>query len=709
MFQGTLTGNLLGFLYFTVFLCGGVFLTRRLFPALSPLTRLWLGITAGIALLMWLPVLCSFLLGFTVLSHLIALVPLGALCAAAFFLAKKNAKKKSKKPVSPVSWKKEDWRALWFILPMTVFFTVVETNHILYPAADGGLIFGQSTYWDANIHLSFITTPVVQKTMPFVYNILPTHQVSYPFLCDTVSASVYLWGSSLRFAYILPTVAAAFSVFCGGFLFFRLWLSTFAKAALAWTLFFFNGGFGVFYFLDGLKNDPSNFTRMFTALYETPTNLNDKMIRWVNTVCDMMIPQRASLFGWMMLFAVLYLLYRAVFMKEKRFFLYAGILAGLTPLISTHNFLAMGLIAAVWMLSRLAVMVDLKAHLARAVVWGIAALTVLAFVLVFFQTKKNYDTAGLAALLAGGIPIGALFIGLLAWALARGHFKELLTTWGLFLGVVLVLALPQLFLFTFRQSGGGGFLRPHFNWVNGQDNYIWFNIKNIGIPALLILPAVLSASKRQKSILAPIGVVWLIAETFAFQPNTYDNNKLLYPVFILMCGGVADFMLLIWERLKAIRGMKILACFVLLICVVSGALSMGREAVSNEYEIFSAPQVKLAWWVENNVEPDAMLLTNDRYNNTVTGMTGRNIVCGSHSFLSTHGLTKEFTRLQRDIGAIYANADAARDLIARYGVDYIIVGPDEYASYEVNLTALAAVAECVYDTDGVAVWRVNER
>ena len=69
------------------------------------------------------------------------------------------------------------------------------------------------------------------------------------------------------------------------------------------------------YFFENLRRDPSNFSRIFTALYETPTNLNEKMIRWVNTVCDMMIPQRATLFGWMMLFAVLFLLYRAVFEK----------------------------------------------------------------------------------------------------------------------------------------------------------------------------------------------------------------------------------------------------------------------------------------------------------------------------------------------------------------------------------------------------------
>ncbi len=348
MFNGTFSGNLMGFLYFTLYIISGIFIANNLFKKLSFLTRIFLGTVSGTVLLMWLPVAVSFIFGFNIASHLIALVLLFGLGVLSFFLAKKP-----KLTSFNFSFSKDDLFTLIPVFLMTVFYAIVEASHIMQPSESGGMIFGQSTYADVHIHLSFITAPIKQGTVPFYYNIAPENQVSYPFLSDTVSSSIYIFGASLRWAYIVPTIMGAFNIYLGALLFFRLWLKKFSKALLAWTLFAFNGGFGFMYFFDNLKINEGNFTRIFENLYETPTNLDGNMIRWVNTFCDMMIPQRATLFGWMMLFAILYLLYRAVFLKENDKYIYAGILAGLTPLVSTHIFLAVGIISAVWMLSRL--------------------------------------------------------------------------------------------------------------------------------------------------------------------------------------------------------------------------------------------------------------------------------------------------------------------------------------------------------------------
>ncbi len=701
MFSGTFFGNLSGFLYFIIYLTAGIFISQKLFDAFRPFVRLWLGTTLGTVMLMWLPAVCSIVLGFNILSHITALVLLGILIVASYISKRKNGR--SRKNQQRFTSYKNDLLALLFIIPMCVFYTIVETNHILAPAPDGGLIFGQSTYFDANIHLSFITTPVAQGKMPFVYNILPTMQVSYPFLSDTVSASVYVFGSSLRLAYILPTLAGAFNVFTGAYVFFEKWLKKFSRAIIAWLLFFFNGGFGFIYFLDGLKNSSDNFTRIFTALYETPTNLNSSMIRWVNTFCDMMIPQRATLFGWMMLFAVLYLLYRAVFMKEKKYFIHAGIFAGLTPLISTHIFLSIAVISAVWMISRLAASVRLK-H-TGVIAWVVFALTAGAMIITYL-VKKDLDISGRNALIAGLTAMTAIYIFLIIYALKKGLFLQILSTWGVYLITVLVLALPQLICFTFRQSSGSGFLRPHFNWINYQDEYIWFYIKNVGICALLLIPAVFNAGKRQRSIIAPIAVLMLIAETFAFQPNTYDNNKLLYPAYVLVCGAVAEYMCIIYSKIKTVKGSKIIAALVLTLCMLSAVLSMGREAVAGEYEIFSSEQVELAWWIQNNTDGDDVFLTNDRYNNTITGMSGRNVVCGSNSFFSTHGLP-DFYKLQNDVSAIYSDVEANQALIEKYNVDYIVVGREEEATYDVNEEMIAAKYDAVYNANGIRVYKVK--
>lgn len=706
MFNGTFLGNLMGFLYFTLFILSGVFISNNIFKRLSFITRLWFGTVFGTVLLMWLPVMVSFIMGFNIPSHIVALIILMLLNVLSFFISKKP-----KLESLDFSFSKEDLFTLIPVFIMTVFYTLVETNHIMQPSETGGMIFGQSTYADVHIHLSFITSPITQGTVPFNYNIAPTVQVSYPFLSDTVSSSIYIFGASLRWSYIVPTVMGAFNIYLGAMLFFRLWLKKFVKALMAWLLFTFNGGFGFMYFFDNLRVDDSNFTRIFESLYETPTNLDGNMIRWVNTFCDMMIPQRATLFGWMMLFSVLYLLYRAVFLKEKDKFIYAGILAGLTPLISTHIFLALGIISAVWMLSRLYVMMKYKPKYALYIALALVLLGAVIFVGTAINTGDSimtvdYDQAGMNVLSVCGIIIAIIYAGLILMALLSGHFKEIFNTWGIFLIIVLAFALPQLICFTFKQSTGNGFLTPHFNWINSKDTYIWFYVKNMGVPALLIIPALFNSSKRNLAVVAPIAVLMLVAETFSLQPNVYDNNKLIYPAFVLAIGVVADYMVTVYEKLKGIKGRQILAAGVLVACVLSGVLSMGREYVADEYEMFSSSQVQAAQWVDENTENDSVFLTNDRYNNAITGLTGRSVVCGGGWFFSTHGLP-DYDGLQQDVRKMYSDPENSKALFEKHSVDYIFIGSDERSSYSVNESGIQTIATLVYDENGIQIYEIN--
>lgn len=717
MFNGTLLGNLSGFLYFTIFILGGITVSQHFFKNLSFLTRIWLGCVLGTVLLMWLPIAFSFIFGFNILSHVLALITLLILSVVSVLVAKKN-----KSLNLEVDFSKEDLFALIPVIIMTLFYGIVQASHIMQPTEAGAMVFGQSTYADVHIHLSFITGPIVQGTVPFNYNIAPTVQASYPFLSDTVSSSIYIWGASLRWSYIVPTIMGAFNVYLGAMLFFKTWLKKLSKAIVAWVLFAFNGGFGFMYFFDNLKYNGDNFTRIFEKLYETPTNLDGNMIRWVNTFCDMMIPQRATLFGWMMLFAVLYLLYRAVFLKEEKMFIPAGILAGLTPLISTHIFLALGLISATWMISRLYVNLKYKPKYTGFIALGILILSAGIFYYVYVNGEdifsvremfKNaslsfYDVAGFSVLLVAGVIIGLLYLSLIIMNLLEGRFKELLRTWGLFLVIVLVLALPQLIKFTFSQTSGDGFLVPHFNWINSKDTYFWFYVKNVGVPALLLIPAILSASKRNMAIVAPVATLMLLAETLSLQPNVYDNNKIIYPAFFLAIGVVADFMVNVFEKLKGIKGRYLLAVGVMVACTLSGALSMGREYVADEYEMFSPAHIQAAEWIDENTENDDVFLTEDRFNNEITGLTGRNVVCGGGWFFSTHGLPG-YNTLQTEVLQMYSSPLSSKSLFEKHSVDYIMISDYEKSKFsnQIDYEGILSISDLVYDNGTVQLYKLK--
>ena len=59
--------------------------------------------------------------------------------------------------------------------------------------------------------------------------------------------------------------------------------------------------------------------------------------------------------------------------------------------------------------------------------------------------------------------------------------------------------LPQLFSLDLPAGGGGGFLQGHLGWVIGQDGYLPFYLKNVGLVAVLAIGP-LAAKGREFSL-----------------------------------------------------------------------------------------------------------------------------------------------------------------------------------------------------------------
>ena len=278
---------------------------------------------------------------------------------------------------------------------------------------------------------------------------------------------------------------------------------------LAAALFFLNGGLGFLYDFDlaggswtaeegapFLARAGQTISGWFSAVsqrvnailtgyYKTPTNQPDpNNLRWSNVICDMMVPQRTLLGGWCMTIPCFYLL-NAVFRPRMRDpenrgrdLALLGVWAGALSLIHTHSFLALGLAS-----------------------FG----------------AMCYD-------LIHGDPM--------AMTVRRPRVRILLP-YLLYAAIAAVLAAPQLFAFTFSQTfqeGSRSFLSFQFNWVNNpsgrgmRDLYLWFYIKNIGLPFLALIAALFEKVPRNRRIFAMAIPIILAAEFIRFQPSEYDNN-----------------------------------------------------------------------------------------------------------------------------------------------------------------------------------------
>ncbi len=644
-----------GALFILCFLAAGILILRCLLPRQPLPARAWLGMSLGLVLMMWLPALVAFLRPFDRASQWLSLLLLLLLCGAALLARSRE---------EPLKLSDQDRRELrlllFFALPMSLLGAWLEHTHVLRPA-EGALHVGQATYGDLPLHLA-IATSLEGRTLPADYSILPGSLLAYPFLADSLSTSFLALGWGLREAVAVPGVLMMALVF-SGFLILALRLcATRRAAALAFLFVFLNGGLGFLYAFDmagvSLGGAGQNQLQQGTWLerlsnilagwYQTPANhaeFSRYNLRWSNIVADMLLPQRTFLAGWAVLMPALYLVTDGMKAgrRDMRQWLLAGILAGALPLIHTHSFLALGLCSAAWFLRDL--------------------------------TRKKPAAPW-------------LLYGLTAAALA----------------------LPQLVFFTFRQSGQAGFLRLHFNWVNNlngqglQDGYLWFYLKNIGLPLLLVIFSLFEKNPWHRRLLLGALLIWLPAEFVLFQPNPYDNNKLFYAAWALMSIPAADCAAASYQRLRGIPARPLMAALAAVMMFLTGALALAREAVS-DYTLFSREDAALAEYVRRNTPRDSRFVTGFQHVNPVSSLTGREIVVGPDLWLYYHGFdTRE---RQAALSAFYADPQAHREVPARYGAGYVLLGPYERALGG-SKPALEALYETVYDEGGYTLFRVPE-
>lgn len=624
--------------YLGIFLFCGTVLARlclhRARVAASAYAVLGLGCSFGTALLAMLPAVFALALGFTRTAALLAAALALALSLAALYAMRGSGWK-------AVKLAGRECFSFWgCILPFAAFTAWLLHTHILCPV-NGELWTGQSTYGDLAMHLAFIKSIAVKGTFPPEYPLLAGQDLfGYPFLCESVSSVFLLFGASLRAAYILPEIPAFFAVYSLFWGLARRVLGTAGKAALAFWLFFCGSGFGFVYFLGSWQS----FQSIFTDYYTTPTNYVQKNIRWVNPLADMLIPQRATLFGWALLLGCLYLLWWFAFERHAKLWPALGLLAGSLPLVHTHSFLALVLLCMVW------------------------------FFCDLFAAHRSLQTLCRAA-----------------------------GPWLLFAALAGLLALPQLFGVIFRQTGNGqNFLRLHWNWANEGDNYFWFYGKNIGLVYILLLPAFWHAGKKLRRFYAGGLLILAVSECVLFQPNPYDNNKLLFVWHMLGCILTAGFLgdMLASMQKKPLRwGVGALAVW---LGTFGSVLTLGREAVSR-YQMFSADAVAAAEYIDQNTGPQALFCTGTQHLNPAVSLAGRDILCGSSLYVYYHGMN--YAGQEATVHALYEQPSEA--LLAQWGIDYVQISDYERASYAVNEAFYATRYPVFYQNGCYTIYKIK--
>ena len=340
-------------------------------------------------------------------------------------------------------------------------------------------------------------------------------------------------------------------------------------------------------------------------------------------------------------------------------------------------------------------------------------ITLLVFSLLYIGFKKGERRYFiLAALLSGSLTLvqaHSLFVIFQVCAIAsifmmvKSKFdKRIITNWLVFAAVTTAVALP---LFNSISSSMSALSHIRFDpgWTS-QENIIWFWFKNLGIFAPVLVVAIFWLFKKNRLLFLlylPFLMIFFFSNIFVFQPWDFDNGKLLIYWHFASAIVVAYFLIDQFFHESAARG--IAGIFIVLSMTLSGALDIFRTftPVTN-YQIFTTLDLEVAKSVMNLTHENAIFVTASNHNHPIPALTGRSTLVGFHGWLWSHGLPYEGRAA--DVTKTYLGDKEAQELIAKYKVSYVTVGPSEKATFNINISYLEKFPTIYLDAD----WQIYD-
>ena len=264
-----------------------------------------------------------------------------------------------------------------------------------------------------------------------------------------------------------------------------------------------------------------------------------------------------------------------------------------------------------------------------------------------------------------------IFITLFVFAKTFKYFKN----WLFYCSPV---ALISVYIFSHYFIGNevDNPIKYHIGWMaKGLSDILPFWIKNFGIMLILPIGGFWVAGRKIKYLSLPFFSIFILANMYIFQPWEWDNTK----VFIYWYLGAAILAAIFLEKLLSSKFnlLKLWAILFFAIAIYSGAFDAKNllNHEQNKLTWFSKEQIEVAEFIKANTPPKSIFLTADNHDNLVPVLTGRRILLGYPGWLWSYGV--DYYKRQSDIDLMKNGSDTSKNLLEKYGVDYIIIGPVE--------------------------------
>lgn len=221
----------------------------------------------------------------------------------------------------------------------------------------------------------------------------------------------------------------------------------------------------------------------------------------------------------------------------------------------------------------------------------------------------------------------------------------------------------------------------------GPDPWPLFWLKNLGafVPLAAAALAERTLLPRQAvRLLWAFMPIFVVLNLVVFQPWDWDNHKALVYWFLGVCILTGAFLARTWELSSA--PMRIAVAGLAATMLFSGALENVDQLLGRDrHLLLTAEEVALAAEVRARTDPRAMFVIGLQSNHPVGMLSGRRVLMGYPGWLWTEGLPT--AERERDVRAIYGFTSDAPGLLAKYRVDYVVIGPVEREQLRANVEA----------------------
>lgn len=451
------------------------------------------------------------------------------------------------------------------------------SRQMLVVRADGWYVGQVNLYGDLVFHLGFINKFLESGKVLVSSPIYSGTKPNYPIFADWLTAQIARI-TGIDFAlFSITSIVGLMTIYIA-----RRFILNFAKSEkivfLSLLLFFFNGGFGFIYFFQDLANSQKPLFDFLISLPREYTDLKGLGYWWINSYLAYFLPQRTFLFAFPITLTILSLLYIGQKRSYTLFFILAGCLSGVLPIVQAHSLLLIFILSAFYFPAS-----------------------------VYLSKNRN----------------------------------QTLKNWLIFATLTTIISLPILSSIS-SQNNLLGNIKFSPGWTSQENIiWFWFKNLGLFGPLLIASLLWLFLKKRSLFLLyLPFLIVFILCNIFIFQPWNFDNSKLLIYWYFASTISVAYFLYdnFFTEGIYQ----KIAGSVIVIVVTFSAVLDIFRTFTpSTFYKIFSNEDLQVSESVKKLTEKDAVFITASIHNHPISALSGRSTLVGFYGWAWSHGLAYE--------------------------------------------------------------------